>query len=175
MSELAGYQLELLAALRPLVGRLDPRLVTPRSGLQAGGGVVELVVEPPGERVPTLFLHAAADDCTVGIAEGEVLEWHGGPQHTEDLVSHVLELVARYLSGVTVIERYNRFDRLLRTEYYYGADEQPSLVCRLARSSRPLVFPRGVQRTVKRQFRFLLGRDDARSAEPTTGGEGEGG
>jgi hypothetical protein len=155
LTGLPGYLVELFEALRPVAGRLDASLVSPDSGLQDNEGVVELTVQPRGNRSPALHLHAAARDCTLIVGEGEVLQWHGPPQETEGLVADVLELVARFLSGVTVVERYNRFNQLLRTEYYYGPDEEPNPACAFGHSSYPLVFPRGVHRTVKRHFRFL--------------------
>jgi hypothetical protein len=156
--QLTPCQRELLERLTPLLERLDPNKVTPQSGVRVREverrPLVEVVLEPPGERVPGLWLSAGPDQLVLGIAGGEALECHHDPGPGSELIDTVVGLTARFLSGVTVLEHCNRRGHAVRTEYFFGTDSEAAPASRIG-TSRRFVFPWTITGTVKRTFRFL--------------------
>ncbi len=161
-AKLTRYQLELLERLRPILEGLDRRRVTDDSGLRIAetgeSRTVEVRVEARDGQVPGLHLLATADQCLLSFADSEVLECHRDPGGDERLVSEVVRLAARYLSGTTVVEHLNARGKVVRVEHFYGIDSEAEPGCRIGTSSFPLSWPREVERTAKRTYRFLRDR-----------------
>ncbi len=156
---LSAYRLNLLNQLRPTLERLDVAKLDDKSTIEIseenGDWVLRLAIISTDVSIPPLFLIASNQQCNLGFADGEQIECHNNPEGDRALVDMVVKLTERYLDGITVLEYYNRYEKLVRKECYFGIDTETDKKCGIGVSSYPLVFPKKVYSTRKRTFRFL--------------------
>jgi hypothetical protein len=178
---LTPYQLELLERLKPLMDRLDPAEVTEDSGLRvvaASGSfgftvrvptfsldrwnteegealALDMTVERRDARVLALDLYASPTECLLTSGPGALVERHGDPGADAALVNRVVDLVEGYLAGITVIEEYDRRDRLIRTRFISRRDGLPLFGDREGALARLLWLGVRVARTETFHVRFL--------------------
>ena len=67
----------------------------------------------------------------------------------------VVKSTERYLEGITILESYNRYEKLIRKEYFFSVNTESDEKCRIGVTSYFLIFPRKVCSTRKKTFRFL--------------------
>lgn len=121
---------------------------------QRGGWVLELLIDAHDPDIPFLSLRACKGQCIVGYADSEQIECHTDPDGNKGLVPMALEAITAYLDGVTVMEHYNKNDRLVKKEYFFGIEgEGPTR--RIGTGTYPLVFPKRIVSSKTKTHRFL--------------------
>ena len=155
---LPPYAQELFRRLIPILKRLDPNQLSERSFIaveeQRKESILVLKVDPSDENIPFLVLRAYPDHCYLGLADSEYLEAHRIPSDWQELVNQVISETEKYLSGVTIVERYNHKNKLIGKTYFYGIDSENDKSLAIGNSSF-LFFPRKVASIVKRTHRFF--------------------
>jgi hypothetical protein len=106
--------------------------------------------------IPSLYLVASNQECILAFAEGEQIECHGKPERDDALVDIVVKTTERFLEGITVLESYNRQEKLIRKEFFFGIDTESDAKCRMGISWYFLIFPKKVCSMRKRTFKFLI-------------------
>lgn len=66
-----------------------------------------------------------------------------------------LEAIAAYLNGITIFEHYNRNERVVKKEFYFGIEGAASAQRRIGVETFQLVFPKKITASKTRTYRFF--------------------
>lgn len=129
VSKLCPYAQRLIEELRPIIENLDPVKVGDGSRIEISplkdDWSLHISIEPINNSISALDIYASKSQCILGYAESEQIECHTDPASDADsLIKMVVDHTAKYLNGVTVIEYYNRKNKLFMKKYYYGIDTE---------------------------------------------------
>ena len=128
VSKLCPYAQRLIEELRPLIENLDPSKIGDGSKVEISplkdDWSLHISIEPINNSISGLDIYASKSQCILGYAESEQIECHRDPASDADLIKQVVDHTNKYLNGVTVIEYYNRKNKLFMKKYYYGIDTE---------------------------------------------------
>ena len=129
VSKLCPYAQKLFEELRPLIENLDPLKISDGSKIEISplkdDWSLYILIEPKDKNISALDIYASKSQCILGYAEAEQIECHKDPASDADsLIKEVVNHTTKYLNGVTVIEYYNKKNKLFMKKYYYGIDTE---------------------------------------------------
>lgn len=128
VSKLCPCAQRLFEELRPLIENLDPLKIGDGSKIEIfplkDDWSLHIWIEPVGNIISGLDIYASKSQCILGYAESEQIECHTDPASVTDLVKQVVDETNKYLNGVTVIEYFNRKNKLFMKKYYYSIDTE---------------------------------------------------
>jgi len=127
--KLCPYAQRLIEELRPLIENLDPLKISDGSKIEIsplkGDWSLYILIEPKNNNISALDIYASKSQCILGYAESDQIECHTDPASDADsLIKEIVDHTIKYLNGVTVIEYYNRKNKLFMKKYYYGIDTE---------------------------------------------------
>jgi hypothetical protein len=157
--ELAPYARRLVEGLGPLLGRFDETKLSAKSSVEIRqerrGWMLELRIDAADPDIPFLNLIASNGQCILGYADSEQIECHSDPDADQDLIPMVLDAIAAYLNGITIVEHYNKNDRLVKKEYLFGIEGEAPSKRRFGVGPYPLIFPKQITSSKTRTYRFF--------------------
>lgn len=129
INKLSPYRKKLLQELRPLLEKIEPNKIAPESGIDIKqtkkDWVLSVTVVPLNRHIPSLDIRASKNQCVLYFMEHEDIECHRNPESDADyLIKEIVARVQKYLKGITIIEYYDRKNKLLRKEFYFGIDTE---------------------------------------------------
>ena len=128
VSKLCPYAQRLFEELRPLLENLDSLKIGDGSKIEISPlkdeWSLHIWIEPVNNIISGLDIYASKSQCILGYAESEQIECHTDPASDADLLKQVVDHTNKYLNGLTVIEYYNRKNKLFMKKYYYGIDTE---------------------------------------------------
>jgi hypothetical protein len=131
VSKLPAYVIKLFEALKPVLEKIDPDKIDKEESyikIEPDGKQYRLtiVIDPKDKRVSQFDISACKGYFILGLAESEYMEDHSSPEkEAEELIKQVVSVVDRYISGITVVEHYDKRNIEFKKEYYWGVDSQP--------------------------------------------------
>lgn len=156
---LSPYAQRLVEGLLPLLERIDSEKIDAKSAFEItrgrDGWVLHIFINSIDPDIPFLDLFASKGQCILGFAESEQIESHSAPDKDKDLVAQVLEAIAAYLNGITILEHYNKNNRVVKKEYFFGMDSESQRERQIGTSYHPFVFPKKVASVEKKVFKFF--------------------
>jgi hypothetical protein len=159
INKLCPYAQRLLEELRPLIENLDPLKISDGSKIEIvplkNDWSLHIFIEPKDKNISALDVYASKSQCILGYAESEQIEDHTDPASDADsLIKQVVDYTAKYLNGVTVIEYYNRKNKLFMKKYYYGIDTENDAGKLIGTGRNFLWFFSKVHVTKKHSYKF---------------------
>lgn len=129
IGKLCPYAQRLLEELRPLIKNLDPLKIGDGSKIDISplknDWSLHILIEPKDKNISALDIYASKSQCILGYAEAEQIECHTDPAADADsLIKEIVDHTTKYLNGVTVVQYYNRKNKLFIKKYYYGIDTE---------------------------------------------------
>ena len=158
ISRLCPYAQRLIEELRPLIENLDPLKTSNGSKIEISplkdDWALHILIEPINNSISALDIYASKSQCILGYAESEQIECHQDPGSDADLIKQVVDHTKKYLNGLTVIEYYNRRNKLFMKKYYYGIDTKNDSDKLIGRCGNLLWFFSKVHATKKNTYKF---------------------
>ena len=156
---LPPYVQRLLEGLLPVLARLDKAKLNAKSSVEVKneqrGWMLELQIDAADPDIPGVSLTASREQCIVGFAESEQIECHSDPEAARDLVPMALAAITAYLNGITIRAHYNKNDRLVKKEFFFGIEGTDAAQRPMGVASYPLVFPKRIARSMTKTYRFF--------------------
>ena len=128
-NKLTGYQIELFNQLKPILIQIDNSLISEESNIKvfnnAGEWILEISIIPnvPKElkSYSLLNIFASKSQFILALAGGEYLECHHDAEYeiSRDIES-IMNYIKKYLNGITILEYYNKRNKILKREYFWG-------------------------------------------------------
>jgi hypothetical protein len=130
IDKLAPYSRKLFEALQPLIACIIPdTLDRNRSTIEILPSkrfhILEIEITAKAHRIPPLRMTSSGDYCILDLFEHEEVECHSSAERYGDrLIKDIVPLVSQYLSGITILEHYDKKNRVFRRDYYYGINTE---------------------------------------------------
>lgn len=157
--DLPSYVQVLLNQLHPILEKLDESKLDDTSKIeikkQKSGWYVHLTIVPVEKNVPSISLFASEGQCIFDFAGGEQIECHTNSGKDETLVDMVVKATKECLEGITILDSYNRFGKLIHKECFLGVVADSGKNRKIGDLYYFLTFPKKVCSTRKTMFRFL--------------------
>ena len=157
--QLAPYAQRLLEGLAPVFARLDETKLAATSSIEIRkerhGWMLDVRIDAADPDIPCLSLRADSSQCTVGFADGDQIEVHSDPDTHLDLVPAALQAITAYLSGITIVEHYNKNSRVVKSECFLGVERNGQALRPIGTSTYPLQFPKKISSSKTTVFQFV--------------------
>ncbi len=160
INKLSPYRKRLFHELRPLLEKIVPNKITPESSIDIKQSkkdwILSVTLIPVNKNIPSLDLFASKNQCILYFVEHEDIECHRNPEADADyLVKEVISRMQKYLMGITIIEHYDKKNKLLRKEFYFGIDTEGIKEKRIGICSYSFTFFRKVYSKKKATYSFV--------------------
>jgi len=130
LSNLPSYVQRLFEALKPALAQINLNKINREKSkidIEKNGRKWTFVINiyAKDERIPPLTLFASKKQCILGLAEHEEIECHTISQKDEDgVIKEVVLAAEKYLKGITILEHYDKNNKVFKKTFYYGLDTE---------------------------------------------------
>jgi hypothetical protein len=126
LNKLAPYAKKLFEEVRPLLDRIQQdKIDKDNSKIEVKQSqknwVLNILIKAKDERVPPLELNASKDELSLWFGDTEIVECYGNPEKDyKTSISGFIDDIRDYLTGITIVEYYDKKNRLFKKRLYAG-------------------------------------------------------
>lgn len=123
--ELSPFCKKLLKEILPDLKKIDSSKLSEKSKIAINGknntSILNIEIKAKDTHIPDLYIDASEDHCFLGLFDHEEVEYYGNTNlKADELIKTIKTILKKYLSGITIIEYYNKKGGILKKDYYYG-------------------------------------------------------
>ena len=160
LGSLPLYAKKMFEELKPVLEKVnEDKIDTDKSKIiieeNNKSWILNITIISKDKRIPMLDLFASKNQCILGLAEHEEIECHTNPEKAANLIKEIISSTKKYLSGITILEHYDKNNKVFRKTFYYGVDTEGMKENRIGCSLYGFHFFTRSNRTEKITYSFI--------------------
>lgn len=126
ISILPNYVQSIIQEMKQIFVGVDLNKISDKSKIEITESynepTLEMSIIPINEHVDDISLFASKSQCILGLFGVEYLECHHDADRDITLTDEVIELIKKYLEGITVYVLYNNKNEIIRKKADFGTN-----------------------------------------------------
>lgn len=115
LSEIDHFYNKYIERLLPTLAKIDLNKISDTSGLTRNNSGLNLSIKPVHYEFAELNIFISKKQLIISFAESEQYEIH----HENNSNDLDIETIDKYLTGIRIIEYYNRKKKVIKRKYFY--------------------------------------------------------